>query len=336
MVNSQDLFGNTPLHIAINHGHKDCTLFLLDNGADSKIKNKFHNAPIHECIVSNQPDILELLITHNSKPNVDLGGEEGSTPLHYCACSDNYECAKILLKNGAKVCKPCNHGFFAVHLAAQKGCNKVLELLIEEGSKIGCSRLRMLTYIDGDNNKPLHAAVQFGNLISVKLCLEYGASIDEKNEIDNATPVHIASAQGSLDILKVMFEKQPELFSEIIHSVDTIQMTPLHKAAMFDHVEVAEFLIEKGAEINALDKEKRSPLLLAASRNCIQIVCHLLSKGVNFHLKDSKLRNLFHLILCPETNGINVEKSEGSNSLIKINVIKALNQITQKLIHVTF
>jgi hypothetical protein len=47
----------------------------------------------------------------------------------------------------------------------------------------------MLSYVDGDNNKPLHAAVQFSNIGAVRLCLDNGASIEEVIEIDNSTPV---------------------------------------------------------------------------------------------------------------------------------------------------
>ena len=70
MINSQDSLGNTPLHIAINQGHKDCTLFLLDKGADTNIKNKSHQAPIHVCIISNR--IAERKIELSSAYNLKM------------------------------------------------------------------------------------------------------------------------------------------------------------------------------------------------------------------------------------------------------------------------
>jgi len=36
---------------------------------------------------------------------------------------------------------------------------------------------------------------------------------------------------------------------------------------MFDHPDIVSYLVAEGADINALDKEHRSPLLLAASRS---------------------------------------------------------------------
>jgi transient receptor potential cation channel subfamily A member 1 len=105
----------------------------------------------------------------------------------------------------------------------------------------------------------LLVSVQFGNLNAVKICLENGATIDEIIETDsnrNGTAVHVAASQGSLEILKLMAEKQPDLFSEVIHTQDSLGMTPLHRAAMFDHVDVCSFLISEGSDIDALDKDK--------------------------------------------------------------------------------
>ncbi len=87
-----------------------------------------------------------------------------------------------------------NNGFFPVHTAAQNCANKVLEFLIAEGFKMGCNKLKMLSFVDGDNNKPLHAAVQFSNIGAVRLCLDNGARIDDVIDIDNSTPLHIACA----------------------------------------------------------------------------------------------------------------------------------------------
>lgn len=49
-------------------------------------------------------------------------------------------------------------------------------------------------------------------------------------------------------------------------------MTPLHCAAMFDHVELVNFLVDEGASLNATDKEGRSVVLLAAARSEYQAI----------------------------------------------------------------
>ena len=191
---------------------------------------------------------------------------------------------------------------------------------------MGCTKTNMLTFVDADQNKPLNAAVQFGNINAVKLCLDNGASIDEISDIHNNTPVHIASAQGNLDMLRLMKEKQPCLFNELIHAENAIEMTPLHKAAMFDHVDVAGFLLENGSNLDPIDSEKRSPMLLAASRNCINVVSYLLRQGANINLKDFKNRNLLHLTISQEMYSF-LESSESSSVYFQEKVINELLKV---------
>jgi transient receptor potential cation channel subfamily A protein 1 len=219
MIDLADQQGNTPLHIAIERSQKESLEFLLDKGANAAILNKDSQAPIHYCIVNEKPEMLDILLSHPAnKVDIHLGGENGGTALHYCAFNDNLECAMILLKHKANLCRPCDNGFFPVHMAAQNCANKVLEFLIAEGFKKGCSKLKMLSFVDGDHNKPLHAAVQFSNIGAVRLCLDNGASIDEVIDIDNSTPLHIACAQGSMDIVQLMYEKQTDIFLEVVHA----------------------------------------------------------------------------------------------------------------------
>jgi ankyrin repeat protein len=67
-----------------------------------------------------------------------------------------------------------------------------------------------------------------GNIEAVEICLRNGGSIDDQQE-DLSTPVHLASSQGSIELLNLMFNSQPELKETVLHMVDVQGMTPLHK-----------------------------------------------------------------------------------------------------------
>ncbi len=67
-----------------------------------------------------------------------------------------------------------------------------------------------------------------GNIEAVEICLKNGGSIDDQQE-DLSTPVHLAASQGSIELLNLMFNCQPELQTKIIHMTDVQGMTPLHK-----------------------------------------------------------------------------------------------------------
>lgn len=67
-----------------------------------------------------------------------------------------------------------------------------------------------------------------GNVEAVEICLKNGGKVDDQQE-DLSTPVHLASSQGSIDILKLMLNCQSELKSKVIRMTDVQGMTPLHK-----------------------------------------------------------------------------------------------------------
>ena len=79
---------------------------------------------------------------------------------------------------------------------------------------------------------------------AVQVCLNAGAPVDAIQE-DKSTPLHFACTQGSLDMVELMHDKQPDRFNKAMRSEDILKMTPLHRAALFDHVAVVEYLIQR-------------------------------------------------------------------------------------------
>ncbi len=67
-----------------------------------------------------------------------------------------------------------------------------------------------------------------GNIEAVEICLRNGGSIDDQQD-DLSTPVHLASSQGSIELLNLMFTCQPQLTTKVIRMTDVQGMTPLHK-----------------------------------------------------------------------------------------------------------
>jgi ankyrin repeat protein len=67
-----------------------------------------------------------------------------------------------------------------------------------------------------------------GNIEAVEMCLKIGGKIDDQQD-DLSTPVHLASSQGSIEILKLMLNCQSELKSKVVGMTDVQGMTPLHK-----------------------------------------------------------------------------------------------------------
>ncbi|XP_045784987.1 transient receptor potential cation channel subfamily A member 1 [Maniola jurtina] len=296
-LNVADLAGNTPLHIAVENESLDAIEFLLQQNVITSALNEKNQAPIHLATELNKVSVLQVFAKYKSQFKVDLGGEHGRTALHFAAIHDHDICARILITDfGAQCKRPCNNGYYPIHEAAKNASSRTMEVFLQWGESKGCTREQMISLYDNEGNVPLHSAVHGGDIRAVELCLRSGAKISTQQH-DFSTPVHLACSQGALEIVKLMFNMQPDEKMACLTSCDVQRMTPLHCAAMFDHPDIVSYLIAEGSDINPLDKERRSPLLLAASRAGWRTVHTLISLGADVELKDTNDRNVLHLIV---------------------------------------
>ncbi|XP_050093578.1 transient receptor potential cation channel subfamily A member 1 isoform X1 [Anopheles aquasalis] len=296
-VNAQDMVGNTPLHTAVENDSLDAVEFLLKIPVATNILNEKKLAPVHLATEQNKVSALQVMGKYREVIDIQQGGEHGRTALHLAAIYDNEECARILISEfGACPRKPCNNGYYPIHEAAKNASSKTMEVFFQWGESKGCTREEMISFYDSEGNVPLHSAVHGGDIKAVELCLKSGAKISTQQH-DLSTPVHLAAAQGAIEIVKLMFRMQPLEKRISLNCTDIQKMTPLHCAAMFDHPEIVEYLVREGADINAMDKEKRSPLLLSSSRGGWRTVMSLIRLGANISLKDGNSRNVLHLVI---------------------------------------
>jgi len=90
-------------------------------------------------------------------------------------------------------------------------------------------------------------------------------------------PFNDWAAEGQVELLKEVFDVDPSL----IHWNDENGWTPLHEAARWGHVDLVNYLIENGADINHLTQGGSSPLHVAKIEQGEdhKIVAMLLSLG---------------------------------------------------------
>ncbi|XP_017351760.1 transient receptor potential cation channel subfamily A member 1a [Ictalurus punctatus] len=286
--------GNTPLHWAVQQDQSGSCSALLSLGANPNILNKASLSPLHLAVSLRHNHIVEQLLTH-SGTDVNLEDDLGNSPLLLAASVDNHEALLILHKNGARLCCQNKLGHFPIHAAAFSGAKRSMEVVLQKGEEIGVPTEIHINYVDKSTSSPLHLAVRGGNLEVIKLCIAHGAKIDQQ-QCDKATALHFACTQGATEAVKVMLQAYERVY-DIVNITDGAFQTPLHKAAIFDHYELVEYLISQGADIDSTDCKGHSPLLLATSCGAWRSVNLLLSHGADLTVKDKTGCNFLHLAI---------------------------------------
>uniref|UniRef100_A0A674EI22 Transient receptor potential cation channel, subfamily A, member 1a n=1 Tax=Salmo trutta TaxID=8032 RepID=A0A674EI22_SALTR len=293
-LNASDEEGNTPLHWAVKGTQRESCACLLDLGADSNILNLRLMSPLHLAVSLGHNPLVELLLSH-SNTDANLMGDQGNTPVMLACSVDNHEAVRLLFKYGARLCQQNKPGHYPIHAAAFAGAKKSMLVVLQKGEEMGLSTKTHINYVDKSFSTPLHLAIHGGNLEAIKLCIEQGAKIDQQ-QCDNSTALHFACIQGASEAVKLMLSAYDRV-CDVINIPDGASQTPLHKATIFDHVGLAEYLISKGADINSIDCKGHTPLLLATSCSAWKTVGLLLTHGANLKIKDKYDCNFLHLAI---------------------------------------
>jgi len=115
----------------------------------------------------------------------------------------------------------------ALHLAAQYGHTKVVNILLEKGASIDAR--------DYSNQTVLHRAARYGSLEAVKMLLDRGASVDAASghDLDGFTALHFSARAGHLEVVEMLLGKGANISQktnsgktalEIAHDVGIVKL----------------------------------------------------------------------------------------------------------------
>ena len=121
-------------------------------------------------------------------------------------------------------------------------------------------------------DKELFQACKSGSIKNVRDLVAQGACINAINE--DSTPLHAASYNGYLNIVEFLIKRGAGIEAEDIN-----QYTALHFACQEGHYAVAKKLIETKANLDAYTKYRKTPLHIACIRGHYQIVKLLVDKN---------------------------------------------------------
>ena len=114
---------------------------------------------------------------------------------------------------------------------------------------------------------------------------------DKINELDEYgnSYLHLSVREGNIEIVEFLISQGAE-----VNIKDSLGVTPLQVAARAGRLEIVEYLLSKGAKVGVKDHTGITPLHDAVIKEHIQIVKILVSHGANINTADSGNQTALH------------------------------------------
>ncbi len=131
----------------------------------------------------------------------------------------------------------------------------------------------------------LFEAAAVGEVDRVQQLLDADPALINTYSHDGWTPLHLASFFGHKEVAQLLLQRGADV---VALSRNTTGNLPLHAALAGRRFEIAQLLVERGSDINALDNYHWTPLHHAAYSGNIAMVKLLVAKGAKLDAKNNK------------------------------------------------
>ena len=290
-VNHADIDGNTALHLACFHQHKEAINVLLEYGVDTNIQNNAGLRPIElvheseketlivlEAFIESQLSLFESLaqgkrkkladyLAEGGNPNLQDGDNNQTSLLGIAAKYGHEKLAGMLLQHrDLDLNKTDAAGNTPVMVAARNGHLEVVKLLLYYGAEFDA--------INDDGDTPLILATRNNHTDIARLLLDQGAEVN-KTDDEGLSPLHIALLNGHLETATMLQDRG----AAVVKNTGEDGFTLLHHAAKNGHTEIASLLINRGEQINTHDNDGHPPLHYANENGHTETAKLLLDRG---------------------------------------------------------
>ncbi|KAF7285836.1 ankyrin repeat and KH domain-containing protein 1-like isoform X5 [Rhynchophorus ferrugineus] len=296
-VNAQSTSGNTPLMYACAGGHTEVVKFLLENGANVEDHNENGHTPLMEAASAGHVGLAKILLSHGAGINthsnefkesaltlacykghldmvrflLEAGADqehktdEMHTALMEASMDGHVEVARLLLDSGAQVNMPTDSFESPLTLAACGGHVDLAMLLIERGANI--------EEVNDEGYTPLMEAAREGHEEMVHLLLGQGANINAQTDETQETALTLACCGGFTEVTDILIKGRAD--------IELGASTPLMEAAQEGHYDLVRFLLEFGANVNAVTQTNDTALTYACENGHTDVAELLMQYGAD-------------------------------------------------------
>ena len=271
---------------------------LLGRGVDVNASAKGLITPLHSAALNGRLEIARVLLDHGASLNAETGSRE--TALHFVSKGkyDSEEhgvgIAQLLLEHGVDVNARRKDGWTSLHRAAFNGRVEVVQVLLDHGAnpkletKGGETALHIVSRGEFDSQEQ--------GVSTARLLLERGVDANARRK-DSWTSLHLAAFKGRVEVVQVLLDHGANVKLEAEDGE-----TALHLASRgtFDSqdqgVSTVRLLLERGVDVNARDKDGWTSLHTAAFVGRVEVAQVLLDHGANAKLETDTGETTLHLV----------------------------------------
>ena len=171
-IKARDVYGYTPLHVAVRAGDRQAVATLFEKGADIEAKDKYGRTALHHAVQKGAHEIVDFLL--NREANVYTRDKKQNSVLHsaggwrmYVRLNPHYP--DFWHEDNLE--ENCN-GQTPLHLAVERGDCYTAEDMCERGA--------IPTQEDNHGHTPLQLALKMGHEEMIR-CLEHYAELQSED-----------------------------------------------------------------------------------------------------------------------------------------------------------
>ncbi|XP_026331683.1 ankyrin repeat domain-containing protein 50-like, partial [Hyposmocoma kahamanoa] len=281
-IDHADEDGRTALSVAsLCASGGACAALLLERGADVMKADRDRATPLLVAAFEGHTEICELLL--EAEADIESADVGGRTALWAAASAGHARTVRLLLFWGACVDNMDGEGRTVLSTAAAQGNVEVVRQLLDRG----------LDEHHRDNSgwTPLHYAAFEGHVEVCEALLEAGAKVDEADN-DGKGALMLAAQEGHTRLVEVLIDDWNAPVDQRAHD----GKTALRLAALEGHFDTVQALYTRGADVDALDADRRSTLYVLALDNRLAMARYLISQcGARVDTTDSEGRTPLHV-----------------------------------------
>ena len=166
-------------------------------------------------------------------------------------------------------------------------------------------------------NVGIHSAILMGDIEAVQQHIDAGTDINEDEWTHGSSPLITAAALGETEIAELLINNGAD-----INFRNDEGSTPLIAAAAFSHTDIAQLLIVSSADVDMVNNDGSTALIIASLFSNINLVKSLLDNGANKYIENKFGRSAISIAESPFEESIEILKKLEEGFPIKLDYEK--------------